>query len=289
MSDKVMIISSDCHAGALPGGYDAYMPKKYHAAARDWWLKFAREMMARSGTFFDQEAVEDYNEKGGERGLFGQRENAKKEVGDDELLRLLSDESSPFAPRRGEFDAVVRAQDLDADGVAGEIVFPQMAPFGAGLLQYRDPVSPEQNLEGIRAYNRWLGDFCKTNPGRHAGIAIINVDDIDATVQEVREAKKLGLWGGVLLPTSTGAHPFYHHPRYEPLWEVCEELEMPLHSFRSSAVAIRPCNCWRSFSSSDSQATSRTYPAKNRLAGPPLLRSCCKWFCSSRRPSSSFN
>jgi predicted TIM-barrel fold metal-dependent hydrolase len=59
---------------------------------------------------------------------------------------------------------------------------------------------------------------------------LINVDDIDVTVKEIREAKAMGLWGGVLLPSSTGDHPFYHHPRYEPLWAVCEELEMPIQS-----------------------------------------------------------
>jgi predicted TIM-barrel fold metal-dependent hydrolase len=61
-------------------------------------------------------------------------------------------------------------------------------------------------------------------------VALINVDDIEVTVQEIRNAKEMGLWGGVLLPTATGEHPFYHHPRYEPIWVVCEELEMPLHS-----------------------------------------------------------
>jgi predicted TIM-barrel fold metal-dependent hydrolase len=32
------------------------------------------------------------------------------------------------------------------------------------------------------------------------------------------------------LPSSTGTHPFYHHPRYEPLWAVCDELDLPLQS-----------------------------------------------------------
>ena len=61
-------------------------------------------------------------------------------------------------------------------------------------------------------------------------MALIDVEDIDVTVEEIRAAKDLGLWGGVLLPSSTGSHPFYHHPRYEPIWAVCEELGLPLHS-----------------------------------------------------------
>lgn len=228
---NVLMISSDCHAGALPATYNEYMPKAFHDAAMAWWIAHAREMMSRAGTFFDQEAVDAYSgavgEGGGRMKAFS---DPSVELSDDEILRTLTDETSPFAPRRGEFDPAVRIQELNADGVAGEVIFPQMAPFGAGLMQYRYPVTAEQSLVGCQAYNRWLADFCNTNPVRHAGVALINVDDIDVTVQEIRNAKELGLWGGVLLPSSTGDHPYYHHPRYEPIWAVCEELGMPIQS-----------------------------------------------------------
>ncbi len=228
---NVLIISSDCHAGALPATYNEYLPSKLHEASDTWWVGFAREMIARAGTFFDQEAVEEYVEKAGEDGGRMQAfANTPATLDDAALRAMLTDETSAFAPRRGEWDASVRLQELEADGIAGEVIFPQMAPFGAGLMQYRSPVDPEKNLAGNRAYNRWLADLCNAHPGRHAGVAIINVDDIEVCVQEVRDAKEAGLWGGVLLPTSTGQHPFYHHPRYEPLWTVCEELGMPIHS-----------------------------------------------------------
>jgi predicted TIM-barrel fold metal-dependent hydrolase len=227
---KVLIISADCHAGALPATYDDYMPKRHHEAARAWWIAYAREMVSRAGTFFDQEAVEAYAEKAGEGGgRVRAFSDPHTRLGDADILRMLTDATSPFAPRRGEFDASVRVRELDADGIAAEVIFPQMAPFGAGLMQYRYPVTPEQSFAGCQAYNRWLADFCRANPDRHAGVALIDVEDLTATVKEIRAAKELGL-RGVLLPTSTGAHPFYHHPRYEPLWAVCEELGMPLHS-----------------------------------------------------------
>jgi predicted TIM-barrel fold metal-dependent hydrolase len=226
---NLLIVSSDCHAGALPATYNEYMPAKYHEAANEWWLNFAREMIARAGTFFDQEAVEAYSEQTGSDRM-KMFSGGVPELDDKDLIAMLSDGDSPFAARRGEWDAEFRLQELEADGVAAEVIFPQMAPFGAGLLQYRHEVTPELNLEGNRAYNRWLADLCNTNPGRHAGVALINVDDIDVAVQEVRDAKASGLWGGVLLPTSSGNNPFYHHPRYEPLWAVCEELDVPLQS-----------------------------------------------------------
>jgi len=228
---NVLILSADCHAGALPGMYDDYMPSAFHGAAHDWWVAYAREMLARTGTFFDQEALSEYSEQIGQAAPFqAALTSDPATLGDEDLMRLLSDETSPFAARRGEFDIATRTRELDADGVAGEVVFPQMAPFGAGLMQYRREISPEHNREGIRAYNRWLADFCNHAPERHAGVALINVDDIDESVREIRSAREAGLWGGVLLPTSTGAHPFYHHPRYEPLWAVCAELGLPLHS-----------------------------------------------------------
>ena len=227
---NVLIISSDCHAGALPATYNEYLPSGLRDAADAWWLAFAKEMLARAGTFFDQEAVDEYTEKAGEAGGRTKAASSSPPMDDDALRALLSDENSAFAPRRGEWDASVRLEELEADGVAGEVIFPQMAPFGAGLMQYRSRVDPAQNLEGIRAYNRWLADLCNANPGRHAGVALVNVEDIDVTVQGIRDAKELGLWGGILLPTSTGEHPFYHHPRYEPIWAVCEEIGMPLHS-----------------------------------------------------------
>jgi predicted TIM-barrel fold metal-dependent hydrolase len=227
---NVLIISSDCHAGALPSTYNEYLPSKHHAASDAWWLNFAREMMARAGTFFDQEEMKEYADKAGGAGRMHALMQSSGDIKDDDLRAMLTDGNSPFAPRRGEWDAAVRLAELEEDGVAGEVIFPQMAPFGAGLMQYRSPIDPEQNLEGIRAYNRWLADLCNTNPGRHAGVALINVDDIELTCKEVRGAKEMGLWGGVLLPTNTGELPFYHHPRYEPLWTVCEEIGLPIHT-----------------------------------------------------------
>ncbi|MFK7894642.1 MAG: amidohydrolase family protein [Myxococcota bacterium] len=232
MSDeKVLIISSDCHAGALPSIYNEYMAKEHHEAANAWWVNYTREMMTRAGTFFDQEAVEAYAENAGDGGeRMKAMSNPTVTPNDEDLLAMLSDPSNPFAPRRGEWDASVRMKEIDEDMSAGEIIFPQMAPFGAGLMQYRHDVDPEQNLEGCKTYNRWLADFCSTNPERMAGVALINVDDIDVTVEVIRDAAKMGLWGGVLLPSSTGDHPFYHHPRYEPIWAVCDELNLPLQS-----------------------------------------------------------
>ncbi|MFK8018247.1 MAG: amidohydrolase family protein [Pseudomonadales bacterium] len=228
-----MIISSDCHAGALPHMYNDYMPKSLHNDANNWWAQYAKEMFARAGTFFDQEMVDEFKSESGAEGIGRYDSNSVAKLdgmSDTQLLDMLNDHSNPFAPRPGEYDSAIRIKELDEDGVAGEVIFPQMATFGAGLMQYRNEISEEQNLAGIQAYNRWLADLCATTPGRHAGVALINVDNIDVTIQEIKWAKQAKLFGGILLPTSTGTHPFYHHHRYEPIWQICEELDMPIHT-----------------------------------------------------------
>ena len=198
---KLMIISADCHAGAQPATYREYLPQKLRSAYDDWQAQFEKEMAERAGTFYDEEAEDARNK-----------------------------DESVMAAIEGEWNPTVRVEQLEADGIAGEIIFPQMAPFGGGLLQYRTPVDTKQNLEGNRAYNRWLADLCNANPGRHAGVALVTVEDIDVAVKDVLAAKEMGLWGGVLIPAGTGDNPYYHDPRYEPLWSACEELEMPVHT-----------------------------------------------------------
>ncbi|MCH2170244.1 amidohydrolase family protein [Myxococcota bacterium] len=199
---NLVIVSADCHAGAQPETYREYLPAKLREPYDEWWAALEAEMAARRGTFFDQDAQEKRD----------------------------SDESVLAGGINGEWDAEVRLRELEADGIVGEVIFPQMAPFGGGLLQYRTEIDPAQNLEGNRAYNRWLADLCNANPGRHAGVALITVEDIEVAIHDVEEAQKNGLWGGVLIPSGTGDNPYYHDPRYEPLWDACEALQMPIHT-----------------------------------------------------------
>ena len=199
---NVLLISADCHAGAQPETYREYLPAKYREPFDVWWTELDAEMAARRGTFFDQDSVDE------------REKSASVLAGGIE----------------GEWNPKVRLEQLEADGIVAEVIFPQMAPFGAGLLQYRRKVDLVHNLEGNRAYNRWLADLCNANPGRHAGVALITVEDIDVAVQDVREAREMGLWGGVLIPSGTGRNPYYHDERYEPLWAACEDLGMPVHT-----------------------------------------------------------
>jgi predicted TIM-barrel fold metal-dependent hydrolase len=47
----------------------------------------------------------------------------------------------------------------------------------------------------LRAYNDWLADFCRTDPTRLKGIAMINLDDVPDAAKELERAARLGLSG----------------------------------------------------------------------------------------------
>ncbi|MDF9812452.1 amidohydrolase family protein [Streptomyces sp. SPB162] len=146
---------------------------------------------------------------------------------------------APEAPRNWDSDR--RLAELEADGIVAEVVFPNTVPpfFPSGSLLAPAPTKEEFALRwaGLRAHNRWLADFCARAPGRRAGVAQILLNDVDAAVREVRWAREHGLTGGILLP---GAPPGSGVPElysgvYDPLWAVCDELDVPVNHHGGSA------------------------------------------------------
>ena len=134
------------------------------------------------------------------------------------------------APKSWDSDR--RQRELEADGIAAEVLFPNTIPpfFPSGALMATAPTAEEADRRwaGIRAHNSWLADFCAKVPGRRAGIGQILLHDVDAAVAEVRRIKELDLFGGVLLPgvgPNTDVPPLFSDV-YEPLWAVCEELDV---------------------------------------------------------------
>jgi predicted TIM-barrel fold metal-dependent hydrolase len=149
-----------------------------------------------------------------------------------------------FEPGRleGCSDPVRRLVEMEREGIVAEILFPDFGmPFeafgppsqsmrqGATVQAPRWPARTTEEInEGNKAHNRWLVDFCSVAPERFLGMAVVAFDDVDAAMAEIRWAKESGL-KGVMLPTFSAEQPLFHE-RYEPIWSLLEELQMPLNS-----------------------------------------------------------
>jgi predicted TIM-barrel fold metal-dependent hydrolase len=218
MSRRYVVISADCHAGPVAPAYRDYLDPGF----RD---------------DFDEELAERQHiidERGGrpDPRFIGDDEFKDEWFGTDEEGNSLHE-----VGLRGGWDAARRDTELDNDGVAAEVVFPgpdavtgtMGAPFGAGF----NPVatrSPDHLLAGARAYNRWAAELCQDSPARRAGLIVAPLlGDIEGAVAEIRRAAADGLRGGVIIPPRWAGYESYTSHAYDPVWRVCEELQLPVH------------------------------------------------------------
>lgn len=152
----------------------------------------------------------------------GKYRNPFKDLGDQRRYR--------------NWDNEMRNSQMEADGIVGEVIFPNtVPPFFPSFVLFAGPPPPEHyqhRLAGIRAHNRWLLDFCNEFPERRAGIGQIFLNDVDDAIEDARWIRDHGLRGGVLLPNippdAKWVRPLYD-PAYDPLWAVLQDLEIPVN------------------------------------------------------------
>ncbi len=189
-SDHYTIISADCHAGASHEVYREYLEKKYLDDFDAWRNRYR----------------------------------------------------NPFSDLRGDrrkrnWDDEIRNGQLEQDGIVGEVVFPNtVPPFFPSFVLFARPPKPseyEHRRAGVQAHNRWLADWCARFPDRRAGIGQIFLNDVDDAIAEVHWIKEHDLRGGVLIsaipPDVDYVAPLYDRV-YDPLWEACAALEVPVNS-----------------------------------------------------------
>ncbi len=204
---RLLLVSIDCHAG--PEGVDAYRPY-VESSLRSRFDEYVH-------------AVALYDERLAEA---------------TESRRLRSGGAGTRSETWGLWDAAVRRQELDGDGIAGEVVFPQGGvPFGrypavgGGSI---DPIewdaTSEERISGPRAYNRWLADLCSDEPARHHGVAVVPLRaGIEEAVAEVEHGAAIGLKGGVSLPPVGDLTLKYNNRAYDRLWAACQDHDAPLN------------------------------------------------------------
>jgi predicted TIM-barrel fold metal-dependent hydrolase len=211
-NDPYLIIAADSHAGLPTAQYRPYLEQKYMPQFEEFLTqqKELIEASTRLGVRDEKFAKNWYEEH------------------DDELA--------------GGWDAIRRDQTLDADGVAGEVVYPDAdavesrtaVPFGAGLGLSGD-LDPELGLAGAKAHNRWLADLCSVSPERRCGAALVPITGkVEDALAEITWAKEHGL-GAIMIPARWCNQTPYHDRRYDPIWAMCQEYDMPIVTHSGSA------------------------------------------------------
>jgi predicted TIM-barrel fold metal-dependent hydrolase len=156
---------------------------------------------------------------------------------------------------RGGYDPRQHLADMELDGVAGEVLYPSQ-----GLFYFK--VADSALMSAIfRAYNDWLAEFCRTDPGRLKGIAMVNVDDVEDGIRELTRAARLG-FAGAMITEYPLEHRRYDQPEYERFWAAAADLDMPLslHTATRRQGKIRGAGD-KTLRDASSRATKAFYPA----------------------------
>lgn len=147
----------------------------------------------------------------------------------DKYRNPFTDLTTGVKNRNWDFER--RTAEQYADGVVGEVVFPNTVPpfFPTGILIAPPPSerSYEKRLAGIRAHNRWLRDFCDELPGQRIGLPQVFLNNIDDAVADAHWAAENGFTSILVpsVPPDSGIDPLFTNA-YDPLWEVCQDLDL---------------------------------------------------------------
>jgi predicted TIM-barrel fold metal-dependent hydrolase len=153
-------------------------------------------------------------------------------VGDTLLMRTAS--ALAVAPRdaagrvresgmpRGGWDPEARLRDMDLEGIQVAILYPTLGFFF--------PEVPDPRLHGAlcRAYNDWLADYVARAPERLVGVALLPLEDVEASIRELtRATEKLGFRGAFVRPNPYAGRSL-SDPAYDPFWDCAESLGVPI-------------------------------------------------------------
>jgi predicted TIM-barrel fold metal-dependent hydrolase len=123
--------------------------------------------------------------------------------------------------RPAAYDPARYIEENRGDGIEASVLYPSEA-----LLAYSIPDSALCSAT-MRAYNDFIADFCSEDPLRLKGIALLNVDDPNEAVAEMKRCRDKGL-AGAMITVLPAADRAYDHPMYETLWAAASDLGVPL-------------------------------------------------------------
>ncbi len=205
--ERVLIVSVDSHAQAPPEAWPVYLERRFHE-----YLPALRE---------DNEVYTT---------VMGAM--SYPITGSPDALAVYDlDGAQAGGGHRGIWDADVRLQEMDREGVAGEFVYFGDHRASAMFYNVFNREYPNDVCEaGIRAYHRWLSDTF----GQHSDrLFLVGAGgpghDMESLLTELSWIADRGFRGtyapGFL--SYAGIPPLFD-PYWEPVWTLCEDRGLSL-------------------------------------------------------------
>lgn len=129
----------------------------------------------------------------------------------------------------GCYDPKQRVKDMDLDGVQAACCFPSFPAFAGGT--FAKAIDKELAELCVKAWNDFnLEEWYTFAPDRFIPLGLVPYWDVDKCAAEVRRIAALGA-RGISFPESPVplGLPSFHTDYWEPLWDACEETNMPIN------------------------------------------------------------
>lgn len=205
------IISADGHAGLPCEDYRSYLEARFHPQFDDY--------LAERHAKREQDLAMNYD-------------------------YIMHWETANEEGLRGAFDVEQRDKELDADGVAAEVIFADAdaitgvasPPFGAGLSA-GEIEDPDLAFAGARAHNRFLVELCAHSPERRAGIGLVPIGHgPQRAVEEIEWLAAHPGIRGIMIPTMWHDRPPYNARVYDAVWSAAQAAGFPVHVHSGEAA-----------------------------------------------------
>jgi predicted TIM-barrel fold metal-dependent hydrolase len=121
---------------------------------------------------------------------------------------------------RGGFDPHLRIKDMDREGIDVAVVFATVVSSFCALK------TVDFELAMIRAYHRWLADYCAAYPSRIKGVAVVPMRAPELAANEIHRVAKEPWCVGIYL-SGHMEDKLLDHPDFRPIWEACQDEDLP--------------------------------------------------------------
>ena len=134
------------------------------------------------------------------------------------------------------FDPTSQVRAMDKEGLDLAMLFPTSAMYITAF----ESMDARFAAAACRAYNDWLHDYiAAADPKRLFGAAAISPHEVTTAVTETRRAvSDLGMKAIFLRPNVFNNRP-WHDRYYDPLWSVCQELNIPVGFHETTGSRMR--------------------------------------------------
>src|SRR3989449_9205022 len=127
---------------------------------------------------------------------------------------------SPHATT-GMVDPTQRLKDMDLEGIDTAVLFGTSPFLSLPFVEDKDLACAIAQV-----YNNWLANYCKTDPRRLKGVALVPIQDPPAAVNELRRCvKELG-FVAVATPVHSSSGKNLDHPELQPSFADAARLNV---------------------------------------------------------------